>query len=73
MAFKQCQKLLNMHFCKFILYPLKRALLGLQTAKTQELRGASPPRPRPGALKDYRDHDFPNTEFSYFLTIDTRQ
>ena len=24
-------------------------------------------------LKDYRDHDFPNTEFSYFLTIDTRQ
>ena len=25
------------------------------------------------SLKDYRDHDFPNTEFSYFLTIDTRQ
>ena len=24
-------------------------------------------------FKDYRDHDFPNTEFSYFLTIDTRQ
>ena len=24
-------------------------------------------------LKDYRYHDFPNTEFSYFLTIDTRQ
>ena len=24
-------------------------------------------------IKDYRDHDFPNTEFSYFLTIDTRQ
>ena len=24
-------------------------------------------------LKDYRDHDFPNTEFSYFLIIDTRQ
>ena len=23
-------------------------------------------------IKDYRDHDFPNTEFSYFLTIDTR-
>ena len=30
MAFQQCQKLLKMHFCKFILYPLKRALLGLQ-------------------------------------------
>ena len=26
-----------------------------------------------GALKDYRDHDFPNTEFSYFFIIDTRQ
>ena len=26
-----------------------------------------------GAIKDYRYHDFPNTEFSYFLTIDTRQ
>ena len=26
-----------------------------------------------GTLKDYRYHDFPNTEFSYFLTIDTRQ
>ena len=25
------------------------------------------------AVKDYRDQDFPNTEFSYFLTIDTRQ
>ena len=25
------------------------------------------------SIKDYRDHDFPNTEFSYFLTIDTRQ
>ena len=24
-------------------------------------------------IKDYRYHDFPNTEFSYFLTIDTRQ
>ena len=24
-------------------------------------------------FKDYRYHDFPNTEFSYFLTIDTRQ
>ena len=24
-------------------------------------------------VKDYRYHDFPNTEFSYFLTIDTRQ
>ena len=24
-------------------------------------------------IKDYRGHDFPNTEFSYFLTIDTRQ
>ena len=24
-------------------------------------------------LKDYRDHDFPNTEISYFLIIDTRQ
>ena len=24
-------------------------------------------------LKDYRYHAFPNTEFSYFLTIDTRQ
>ena len=24
-------------------------------------------------FKDYRDHDFPNTEFSYFLIIDTRQ
>ena len=24
-------------------------------------------------FKDYRDHDFPNTEFSYSLTIDTRQ
>ena len=23
-------------------------------------------------FKDYRYHDFPNTEFSYFLTIDTR-
>ena len=28
MAFKQCQKLLKMHFCKFILYPLKRGLAG---------------------------------------------
>ena len=27
----------------------------------------------PGSLKDYRYHDFPNTEFFYFLTIDTRQ
>ena len=26
-----------------------------------------------GSLKDYRYHDFPNPEFSYFLTIDTRQ
>ena len=26
-----------------------------------------------GAVKDYHYHDFPNTEFSYFLTIDTRQ
>ena len=25
------------------------------------------------SLKDYRYHDFPNTELSYFLTIDTRQ
>ena len=25
------------------------------------------------SVKDYRYHDFPNTEFSYFLTIDTRQ
>ena len=25
------------------------------------------------AIKDYRYHDFPNTEFSYFLTIDTRE
>ena len=25
-----------------------------------------------GTFKDYRDHDFPNTEFSYFLTIDPR-
>ena len=25
------------------------------------------------SLKDYRYHDFPNTEFSYFLTIDTKQ
>ena len=24
-------------------------------------------------LKDYRAHDFPNTEFSYISTIDTRQ
>ena len=24
-------------------------------------------------LKDYRYHAFPNTEFSFFLTIDTRQ
>ena len=24
-------------------------------------------------FKDYRYHAFPNTEFSYFLTIDTRQ
>ena len=24
-------------------------------------------------FKDYRYHDFPNTEFSYFLIIDTRQ
>ena len=24
-------------------------------------------------FKDYRDHDFPNTEFFKFLTIDTRQ
>ena len=24
-------------------------------------------------FKDYRYHDFPNTEFPYFLTIDTRQ
>ena len=24
-------------------------------------------------FKDYRDHDFSNTEFFYFLTIDTRQ
>ena len=23
-------------------------------------------------IKDYRYHDFPNTEFSYFLTIVTR-
>ena len=27
----------------------------------------------PWLLKDYRYHDFPNTEFSYFLTIDTKQ
>ena len=27
----------------------------------------------PQLLKDYRYHDFPNTEFFYFLTIDTRQ
>ena len=27
---------------------------------------------RPTVVKDYRYHDFPNTEFSYFLTIDTR-
>ena len=25
------------------------------------------------SVKDYRYHAFPNTEFSYFLTIDTRQ
>ena len=24
-------------------------------------------------IKDYRYHEFPNTQFSYFLTIDTRQ
>ena len=24
-------------------------------------------------IKDYPYHDFPNTEFSYFLTIDTKQ
>ena len=29
--------------------------------------------PQRDQLKDYRDHNFPNTEFSYFLTIDTRQ
>ena len=27
---------------------------------------------RANTVKDYRDHDFPNTEFSYFLTIDPR-
>ena len=26
-----------------------------------------------GYFKDYRYHDFSNQEFSYFLTIDTRQ
>ena len=26
-----------------------------------------------GGVTDYRYHDFPTTEFSYFLTIDTRQ
>ena len=42
-------------------------------ANTQNPKKRAATKFHPLTFKDYRDHDFPNTEFSYFLTIDTRQ
>ena len=52
MAFKQCQKLLKVHFCELILPSEKGLPGGSKTAKTQELREASPPRPHQGKQKN---------------------
>ena len=71
---KLCESEENHSKQKYQLAALQKAVESLRVKKDQLKRDLqNTPWKVCWPVKDYRYHDFPNTEFSYFLTFDARQ
>ena len=71
---KLCESEENHSKQKYQLAALQKAVESLRVKKDQLKRDLqNTPWKVCWPVKDYRYHDFPNTEFSYFLTFDAKQ